>query len=213
MTNNTDIDSKLEEYSEAFDAYVETGEMPSSIAKDDYLAEYMREVIDNNELNKDSDPIWIETVKDELIAFFAFLLEHLKTLQREMKKELDMIARFKESPVEQQFAMWQQVRKTIKANYSEYEVNISGYEAQLESEDNATVFTAVAGDWEAACRARLQHKESQVMKRAKNQFERQCREVGKQDYQENKRLDNYIHQYPQLLEIVDMHTNKAHWNY
>ena len=74
MTDYTDIDTRLEEYSDAFDAYVESGEMPTSIYKDDYLAEYMREVIENNELNKDPDPTWIETVKDELMAFFAFLL-------------------------------------------------------------------------------------------------------------------------------------------
>lgn len=204
MTDYTDIDNKLEDYSDAFDVYIETGEMPASISKDDYLAEYMREVIDDIELNKNSDPTWIEVVKDELMSFFALLLEHLKALQLEAMKELNMIARFKQAPVGQQQEMWEQVRETIEATYSEYEVNISGYAAQLETEDNATVFAAVAGDWETACRARLQHKESQILKRAKNQFERQCREAGKQDYQDKKRLDNYIHQYPQLQEIVDM---------
>lgn len=204
MTDYTDIDSTLEEYSDAFDFYVERAEMPASISKDDYLAEYMREVIDNNELNKDTDPTWTEVVKDELMSFFALLLEHLKALQIEAKKELCMIARFKEAPLEQKQEMWRQVCKYIDTNYSEYEVNISGYAAQLESEDNATVFAAVAADWEAACRARLQQKESQILKRAKNQFERQSHEAGKQDYADKKRLDNYIHQYPQLQEIVDM---------
>lgn len=204
MTDYTEIDIRLEEYSDAFDTYVETGEMPASISKDDYLAEYMREIIDNNEVNKDSDPTWIETVKDELMSFFAFLLEHLKSIQHEAEKELGMIACFKESPVGQQLEMWQQVRETIEANYSEYEVNISGYAAQLDSEDNAAVFAAVAGDWEAACRARLHQKECEIMKRAKKQFERQCREAGKQDYQDKKRLDNYFHQCPQLQGIVDM---------
>lgn len=204
MTDYTEIDTRLEEYSDAFDTYVETGEMPASISKDDYLAEYMREIIDNNEVNKDSDPTWIETVKDELMSFFAFLLEHLKSIQHEAEKELGMIACFKESPVGQQLEMWQQVRETIEANYSEYEVNISGYAAQLDSEDNAAVFAAVAGDWEAACRARLHQKECEIMKRAKKQFERQCREAGKQDYQDKKRLDNYFHQCPQLQGIVDM---------
>lgn len=204
MTDYTEIDTRLEEYGDAFDTYVETGEMPASISKDDCLAEYMREIIDNNEVNKDSDPTWIETVKDELMSFFAFLLEHLKSIQHEAEKELGMIACFKVSPVGQQLEMWQQVRETIEANYSEYEVNISGYAAQLDSEDNAAVFAAVAGDWEAACRARLHQKECEIMKRAKKQFERQCREAGKQDYQDKKRLDNYFHQCPQLQEIVDM---------
>ena len=74
------------------------------------------------------------------------VLEHLKALQLDAKKELGMIARFKESPVDEQLGMWQQVRDAIEANYSEYEVNISGYAAQLESEDNESVFAAVASD-------------------------------------------------------------------
>lgn len=204
MTDYTDIDARLEEYSEAFDIYVETGEMPSSIAKDDYLVEYMQGILDDYELNKDSDPVWIEVVKDELMSFFAFLLEHLKVLHLEAKRELEMIARFKSSTIEQKQEMWQQVSETIKGNYSEYEVNISGYEAQFESEDNATVFAAVAGDWEAACRTRIQQKEGQILKRAKNQFERQSHEAGKRDYEDKKQLDNYFHQYPKLQEIVDM---------
>lgn len=204
MTDYTDIDKKLEEYSAAFDFYVENGEMPLSISKDDYFAEYIREVIDNNQLNKNSDPIWIEAIKDELISFFAILLEHLKVLQLEAKKELCMIARFKDSSVEGKHIMWQQVCETIKANYSEYEVNLQGYLAQLESEDNASVFAAVVGDWESACQARLKQNENQMLLRAKNQFERQSHDAGKQDYEDRKRLDNYIHHYPQLKEIVDM---------
>lgn len=204
MTDYTDIDTKLEEYSDAFDAYIETGEMPSSISKDDYLAEYMREVIDNNELNKDADPIWIEVIKDGLMSFFALLLEHLKVLQRDTRKELDMIAQFKNKSKEQQQEMWQPVRDYIKANYSEYEVNISGYEAQLETEDNAIVFAAVADDWEAACLSKIQKKEKQLLTRAKNQLARTSHDAGKQDYKDRKHLDDYIHQYPELQEIVDM---------
>lgn len=204
MTDYTDIDGKLEEYSDAFDIYVETGEMPSSISKEDYLAEYMQEVIDNNELNKDSDPTWIETVKDELMSFLVLLLELLKDLQLEANKELEMIERFKEASFEHKQEMWGHVRETIETNYSEFEVNICGYVAQLGTENNEAVLAAVVDDWEVACRTRIQQQERQILTRAKNQFERQSHEVGKQDYEDKKRLDNYIHQYPQLQEIVDI---------
>lgn len=138
------------------------------------------------------------------MSFFTLLLEHLKALQIEAMKELCMIKRFREASLEQKQEMWHQVCEYIKPNYSEFDVNISGYGVQLESEDNATVFAAVATDWDAACRARIQQKESQMLKRAKNQFESQSHEAGNQDYADKKRLDNYIHQYPQLQEIVDM---------
>lgn len=204
MTDYADIDTKLEEYSRAFDDYVETGAMPDSISKDDYLAEYMREVIDNNELNKSSDPIWIEVIKDELMSFFALLLKHIKVLQIEAMQELNVIAQFKMSTLKQKHEMWRKVHEIIANNYSEYDVNISGYAAQLKSDDNEAVFAAVADDWEVACRARIQQQERQILTRAKNQFARQSHEVGKQDYADKKRLDNYIHRYPQLQEIVDM---------
>ena len=48
MIDYTDIDAKLEEYSEAFDFYMECGEMPPTMPPDDCLAGYMQEVIDNN---------------------------------------------------------------------------------------------------------------------------------------------------------------------
>ena len=48
MIDYTDIDAKLEEYSEAFDFYMERGEMPPNVSPDDCLIGYMQEVIGNN---------------------------------------------------------------------------------------------------------------------------------------------------------------------
>ena len=42
MIDYTDVDAKLEEYSEAFDFYMECGEMPPTIPPDDCLAGYMQ---------------------------------------------------------------------------------------------------------------------------------------------------------------------------
>ena len=68
MIDYTDIDSKLDEYSEAFDFYMECGEMPPSISEDDCLAGYMREVIDSNPQIGVSDPTWVEILKEDLIS-------------------------------------------------------------------------------------------------------------------------------------------------
>ena len=43
MIDYTDVDAKLEEYSEAFDFYMECGEMPPSMPPDDCLAGYMQD--------------------------------------------------------------------------------------------------------------------------------------------------------------------------
>ena len=204
MIDYTDVDAKLEECSEAFDFYMECGEMPPSILPDDCLAGYMQEVIDSNPQIDGSDPTWVEVLKEDLISFFTALLEQYRILQIETMKELAMIASFREAAIEEKRMMWQEVCNTIEAGYSKYDVNLPGYKAQFKTDDKDAIFSALTGDWENACKAKLDRKERQILNRAKMQFEQICRDAGTQDYEDKKKVENYVHRYPQLKKIVDM---------
>lgn len=204
MIDYTDIDARLDEYSEAFDFYMECGEMPLSMAEDDCLAGYMRDVIDSNPQIDGSDPTWVEILKEDLISFFTALLEQFRAMQLEAMKELALIAQFRGAPIEQKRMMWKQVCDTIDAGYSKYEINLAGYTAQFTTDDKGAVFTALANDWETACKNRLERRERQMLDRSKSRFEMFCKEAGTRDYEDKKRIDNYIHRYPQLKEIVDL---------
>ena len=153
MIDYTDIDAKLEEYSEAFDFYMECGEMPPTMPPDDCLAGYMQEVIDNNPQIDGSDSTWVEVLKEDLISFFTALLEQFRAMQIEAMKELAMITRFREATIEEKRKMWQEVCGTIEAGYSKYDVNLSGYTAQFKTDDKGAVFSAMTSDWENACKA------------------------------------------------------------
>ncbi len=204
MIDYTDVDAKLEEYSEAFDFYMECGEMPPSIPSDDCIAGYMKEVIDNNPQIDGSDPTWVEVLKEDLISFFTALLEQYRILQIEAMKELAMIAKFREAAIEEKRMMWQEVYTTIEAGYSKYDVNLPGYKAQFKTDDKDAIFSALTSDWENACKAKLDRKERQMLSRAKMQFEQLSRDAGTRDYEDKKKVENYVHRYPQLKEIVDM---------
>ncbi|MDE6497663.1 MAG: hypothetical protein K2L21_03280 [Muribaculaceae bacterium] len=204
MIDYTEVDARLEEYSEAFDLYMEYGEMPSSMPPDDCLAAYMREVIDNNPQIDGSDPAWVEVLKEDLISFFAVLLEQFCALQTEAMKELALIASFKGATIEKKRMMWHEVCGTIEAGYSKYEVNLPGYTDQFKTHDKDAVFSALTSDWENACMAKLEGKERQLLNRAKIRFEQISREAGTRDYEDRKKIDNYVHRYPQLKEIVDL---------
>ncbi len=80
MIDYTDIDAKLDEYSEAFDFYMECGEMPPSMPEDDCLAGYMRNVIDSNPQIDGSDPTWVEILKDDLIGSSRISSAYVKTM-------------------------------------------------------------------------------------------------------------------------------------
>lgn len=204
MIDYSDVDAKLDEYSEAFDFYMERGEMPQNISEDDCLVGYMREVIDNNPQIDGSDPTWAEVLKEDLISFFAAMLEQFRAMQLEAMRELALIARFSVSSIEQKRLMWQQVTEIISGKYSKYEVNLPGFTAQFKGEDKDSVFAALTSDWENACKDKLERQERQMLERSKQQFEMICRDAGSADYEDKKRVESYIHKYPQLKEIVDV---------
>ena len=204
MIDYSDIDAKLEEYSDAFDFYMEHGKMPSSVSPDDCLAAYMKDVLDNNPQIDGSDPTWAEVLKDSLISFFTVLLEQFRSLYLEAKKELALISKFSEATIEKKRMMWQQVCDVIESGYSKYEVNLPGYTSQFKTDDKGAVFSALTSDWENACKEKLVQKEQYILNRAKVQFEQLCHDSGNSDYKEKKKVENYIHRYPQLKEIVEI---------
>ena len=205
MTDYTDTDTKLEEYSEIFDYYMEHGEMPTTASNDDCLIGYIQEVIDSNPQIDTSDQTWVEVLKDDLISFLALLLDLLCDMQNEAKRELDMIALFKDTPIEQSLRMWKKICEQIEAHYSTYEVNLPGYTRQSEyMEDKGAVLAALASECETACKTKLEQKTQQMLRRAKNQFEQRFHKAGTLDYEDKKQVENYIHRYPQLKEIADI---------
>lgn len=204
MIDYTDVDAKLDEYSEAFDFYMERGEMPPQTSEEDCLVGYMKEVIDSNPQIDGSDPTWVEVLKEDLISFFAALLEQFRAMQLEAMKELALIARFSQAPIEEKRLMWQEVQEKISAKYSKYEVNLPGFTSQFKGDDKNPVFAALTSDWENACKEKLERQQRRMLERSKQQFEIICRDAGTADYEDKKRVEKYIHKYPQLKEIVDM---------
>ena len=204
MIDYTDVDAKLEEYSEAFDFYMESGEMPPTMPEEDCLIGYMKEVIDNNPQIDGSDETWVEVLKDGLISYFAALLEQFRAMQLEAMKELALIAKFRSVGIEDKRSMWKMVCSTIQNGYSKYEVNLQGYISQFQTTDKHSVFDALIGDWDAACKEKLNRRERQALERSKKNFENYSRDAGTSDYEDKKKIDNYLHRYPKLKEIVDI---------
>ena len=85
MTDYSDIDAKLEEYSEVFDIYLDGGEVPPPDGQDP-LRDYPYDVIDNNPQLGVSDPTWTEVLKENLMSYFSQLLVAFAEIQAEMER-------------------------------------------------------------------------------------------------------------------------------
>lgn len=205
MIDYSDVDSKLDEYSDAFDFYMTCGEMPPGTSLDDPLVEYMKEVIDNNPQISETDPIWVEVLKESLLSYFAVLLEQFCLIQEEAMREMALAAYFEKSDIEEKRRLWRYVTHTIENEYSKFEVNLSGYTKQFSTEDDIdSVFAALISDWRDACLTKLVQQERKILEQSKRDWEHRMREAGTQDYQDRKELDNYFYRYPKLREIIDI---------
>lgn len=204
MIDYTDIDSKLEEYSDVFDFYMEKGEIPENASSEDILIDYMKDVIDNNPQVDFTDPLWVEIMKDNLISYFARLLELYRELQLEAMKELAFIQSFQIAGIEQKRKMWKDVSKHIGENYSKFEVNLTGYVEQFKTENRDAIFQALTKDWKDSCISRLESKEIQILQSSKKDFELSSQRAGTRDYEERKNIEKFVYRYPQLKEIIEM---------
>ena len=105
MTDYSDIDAKLEEYSEVFDIYLDGGELPPTDGQDP-LRDYIVSVIDNNPQLDVSDSTRTEVLKESLMSYFSQLLVAFAEIQAEMERELTIIALFSQANIDGKRKMW-----------------------------------------------------------------------------------------------------------
>ena len=204
MTDYRDTEKKLEEYSQVFDFYMERGELPETADKEDCLTGYIKEVIENNPDINGKDEVWVEVLKDDLMGFFAVLLEKFREMQLAAEREMEKIRRFRMADIEGKRGMWKDVCGMIRGSYSQAEVNLEGYTKQFQTEDKEAVFAALTDDWEKACMERMENGMEKMLKMSRQRFMNFGKGCGREDYEDIKKLNNYIHRFPQLKEIVDM---------
>lgn len=202
MNDQKLIDKKIDEYSEAFDFYMDCGKMPETIPPDDLLGGYMAQVIDDNPQLSSEEPIWNEVLKESLLSYFTVLLQHFLEIERKRQQELAMLAQFMESSIEGKRKMWSQVCQLISQSYSKYDVNIDGYKQQFEGDNNDAVFASLARDWETACDEKYDGQKKSLLEKSHQQWELQCKEAGTTDYEARVKLDKFVAKYPALKEIV-----------
>lgn len=198
------IDSKISTYSEAFEFYMDCGQMPDDVPKGDLLAGYMQSVIDANPQLDSQDDTWKEVLKDDLLAFLSSLLGVFFQEELEHQKEMEFIEQFQNAKIEKQRNLWGSVYKYVKGNYPPSDVNIDGYVKQFAGNETQDVIDALTEDWKKAAEKCLYQKEEQLIEQNKKRWERHMREWGQSDYERRKKIDQMFYRYPILKEIVRM---------
>ena len=205
MTDYSDIDAKLEEYSEVFDIYLDGGEVPPPDGQDP-LRDYLYDVIDNNPQLGVSDPTWTEVLKESLMSYFSQLLVAFAEIQAEMERELAFIALFAQANIDGKRKMWKQVRNLIRKRYNKFQVDLDGFTGQFGSGEgnNEAVLKAITEDWEKACERLAEDRQQELLNRSQKQWELQIKSYGSRDYEERRRIENIVYRSKSLREIVEL---------
>lgn len=202
MTKEEYIDARLSVYNEAFDIYLDTGEMPRNIQNGDLLGDYIKTVIDSNPQLDSQDPTWREVLKDDLLSFLSAILSAFIPVEEEYKKELAYIGRYKNATLEKQRELWPTAYKYVKSNYKPTEVNIDGYVQQFQGNNTQEVIDALTNDWAKACNKRKDEREKNILEKNKDRWERSARDAGQWDYEQRKKNEREFLRYPELKDIV-----------
>ena len=202
MTNEEEISQRLAAYDEAFDIYMDRGQMPDTIPPDDLLGGFMQQSIKDNPQLESQDPLWKDLMKEEILKFIEAMLKLFQPIEESYHKEKGLIRVFSNGNIEKKRELWQQVYGTIKNQYLPEEVNIDGYIQQFKTADSESVFGPLVKDWETACDNRLREREASCIERNQKYWEQSVREFGQTDYQKRKQNEKMFYRYPQLVEIV-----------
>ena len=192
----------LPKYDLAFDFYLEWGKMPDYISDGDVIGKYIIQTIHNNPQLYNSDKLWKEVLKDELMKFIEVMLQLLHQIEEEYLSEMKLIADFQNGTLEQKRQLWPKVHYTLKNLYQPTEVYLKGYIQMMKRQDRDIVISAMARDWRKACDARVMRLMEATIENNKGRFENQVWEHGLSDYKHRQQLNYTLCKYPALEEIV-----------
>ena len=201
MTTEELIEEQLTVYGDVFDFLIDNRTLPENSHNGDLLVEYLQKVVADNIDRLQGDSVWREVMRESLLAYFYVLLQHFQEIDRQQEKETGLLRQFVNAGTEKKDAMWPMICDTIERLYSE-EINIEGYKKQIDGENRAAVFGALASDWDMACKAKTHKHKMSMLEHSCEKWESTFRVAGKRDYAQRLQLDRLAVQYPALKDIL-----------
>ena len=202
MNNESEISRKLREYDDAFDFYMDRGQMPETVPPDDLLGGFLKQTIDENPQLESQDPVWKELLKEEVMKFLEAMLELFQPIEKAYQREKEYMVVFADADIDQKRKMWREVYGTISKEYAPEEVNIDGYVEQMKSQDLDAVFASLLSDWDKACDELVRKKKVEIIEFNREKWEQRVKEHGNTDFKQRKRIEKMFFSYPQLVDIV-----------
>ena len=201
-----DFAQKLKEYDEAFDFYMDYGKLPETLPKGDLLGELIGQSIQDNPQLDSQDPMWKDLLKEELMKFIEAMLKLFQPIEERHQEEQAFIAVFAGGGLAQKRNMWGQAIKFIEQNYKPEELNLKGYQDQLDKYDSEQqkeiILNTLGHEWKKASDNKMEERKQNLLSTNQQRWEQHLKEHGPTDYKERKKIERFFYSYPELKDLI-----------
>lgn len=196
-----------EEYSKAFDIYLDNGKVPQSW-ENDPICKYVKGCAMDK---KSQERCWTDMMtrkiqKDSLMDFIHYLMWLFEEAEAELNGQLHNIARLMESEKGKNEELFEALEDVMAQ--AEGEVNLEGYKKMLQkgTGDEDLILKMVRHDCEETCRQSMRQKIEQLMKMLsmdkKNNAKNNVSRGGDEDEEMIEEWDMVAEKYPVIEKIV-----------
>ena len=165
-----DIESQLSVYASAFDEFVDTGKYPVHDEEDVLMAYLVTVFEDCLGTQWWSDEILRDLLKNSVLEFFSILLSCFQQIEqrREIERQY-MYAILNAQDIERKEGLWGKVSDYLKGQYSQYELNVDGYNSllKLDEFDKDILFQKICDEWSLAYRKKILEEKQRYLNRSR----------------------------------------------
>lgn len=200
------LDKRLDNYSELFDLYIESGRLPED-RKDDPLSEYLGNQVEKYR-DRLGDEDFRELLRESLLGYCRAVLPGYMKIQESYSKEKSKMEKFFASGRGKRQDQLEETLNWLSIQLPKEMFNAKGYQKMIDQGEMPLedILEAMRLDWGKAANEKMRQELANVLKQSvgKEDLSQVVIGIGKEDYEEKKKTSKIFWSYPQLPEILRM---------
>ncbi|MDE6352822.1 MAG: hypothetical protein K2K88_06785, partial [Muribaculaceae bacterium] len=170
---------------------------------DDIISDFVR-MFSQKMAEHDDDMYQPNTVKDNLKAFLGDMLDRMESISRESGKETEMLTDFIEANDDNRLRMWNHVREYTAARYSPEQLDVAGFQIQIDNDGGSSVLRTFAKDWQRVLKNKIKQKQNATFVHEALLWEERLDDIRSNDYAVRREVSVICRKYPEIEELAQI---------
>ncbi len=143
-------------------------------------------------------------VKDNLKSFLGDMLDRMEAVNRETETETSMLENFVKSDNTVRLSMWNLVREYTAERYSPQQLDVEGFQIQVDNGGGDAVLRTFAKDWQRVLNIKIKQKQNALFVHDASVWTERLDDILNNDYAIRREVSVIIRKYPEIEELAQM---------